>query len=145
MKTLSVFIGLARSSLSKAIYSLSLYYNGEVLTLPSKLISSVQKVSEEYIILTAIYDLMQNLKDSKLTSLTVEFYANNDNIYERFDIYNKHNQFVNCPNNELSLFKNIIKEANQADIKIIIKAKNNNLAKISEMNNQKMKKELKKV
>lgn len=145
MKTLSVFIGLARSSLYKAIYSLSLYYNGEVLTLPSKLISSVQKVSEEYAILTAIYDLLQNLKDSKLTSLTVEFYANNDNIYERFDIYYKHNQFVNCPNNELCLFKNIIKEANQADIKLLIKSKNNNLAKISEMNNQKMKKELKKV
>ena len=93
MESISAFVGIARNNTTKGVYSISVYAGGSVKTFPPKFVYANNKVTDHLIILTALLDFLEGIKESDLEGLNLTFYSNNDKVKEEWDSFTKSGTF----------------------------------------------------
>ena len=93
MESISAFVGIARNNTTKGVYSISVYAGGNVKTFPPKFVYASNKVTDHLIILTALLDFLEGIKESDLEDLNLTFYSNNDKVKEEWDSFTESGTF----------------------------------------------------
>lgn len=93
MNSISAFVGIAKNSTTKGVYSISVYAGGSVQTFPPKFVYANNKVTDHLIILTALLDFLEGIKENDIGTPNLVFYSNNDKVKEEWDSFIKYGTF----------------------------------------------------
>ena len=135
MNQISAFIGIAKNSANKGIYSLSVFVGNEIKTFPAKLVYDNNRITSHFIILSGLLDLLESATDTNII-----FYGNSDIVKQEWDFYSKEKSFP-AGTKDILLWEEIIKVLGCRNL--VIKGTESILIKLNKMQDEKMKTALK--
>ena len=139
MNSISAFVGIAKNNTTKGVYSLSVYAGGSVKTFPPKFVYAINKVTDHFIVLSALLDFLEGINESDLEDTDLVFYSNNDKVKEEWKVFSESGK-LSAAIPDIDLWDKIISLAKG---RLTIKGTDSKLIKINNLQDEKMKTALK--